>query len=242
MDDNMKDQKIGPLPIPVFVLVGGLAGFFLRLQMLAVGYDSQGVQITGSWPYVSLWVLSGLVLIGLAVLCLGMGKRSGLEENFKAAKIPAVCAVLSAAGLFVYSIVNLLNHTDLFSIVVYVLGVGAAFALAFQGYLRVSGRASAPAGMLVCLYLAALLICRFRTGARTRSWAITALSFWPVSSRCWRHTSWQDFPWAGGAAGRLFFAPWRLCISAAFPWQTQDGRIGCSLPPWLCGSSPGYAP
>ena len=45
---------------------------------------------------------------------------------------------------------------------VYVLGVGAAFALAFQGYLRVSGRASAPAGMLVCLYLAALLICRFR--------------------------------------------------------------------------------
>ena len=141
MDDNMKDQKIGPLPIPVFVLVGGLAGFFLRLQMLAVGYDSQGVQITGSWPYVSLWVLSGLVLIGLAVLCLGMGKRSGLEENFKAAKIPAVCAVLSAAGLFVYSIVNLLNHTDLFSIVVYVLGVGAAFALAFQGYLRVSGRA-----------------------------------------------------------------------------------------------------
>ena len=162
MDDNMKDQKIGPLPIPVFVLVGGLAGFFLRLQMLAVGYDSQGVQITGSWPYVSLWVLSGLVLIGLAVLCLGMGKRSGLEENFKAAKIPAVCAVLSAAGLFVYSIVNLLNHTDLFSIVVYVLGVGAAFALAFQGYLRVSGRASAPAGMLVCLYLAALLICRFR--------------------------------------------------------------------------------
>ena len=78
--------------------------------MLAVGYDSQGVQITGSWPYVSLWVLSGLVLIGLAVLCLGMGKRSGLEENFKAAKIPAVCAVLSAAGLFVYSIVNLLNH------------------------------------------------------------------------------------------------------------------------------------
>ena len=162
MDDNMKDQKIGPLPIPVFVLVGGLAGFFLRLQMLAVGYDSQGVQITGSWPYASLWVLSGLVLIGLAVLCLGMGKRSGLEENFKAAKIPAVCAVLSAAGLFVYSIVNLLNHTDLFSIVVYVLGVGAAFALAFQGYLRVSGRASAPAGMLVCLYLAALLICRFR--------------------------------------------------------------------------------
>ena len=114
MDDNMKDQKIGPLPIPVLVLVGGLAGFFLRLQMLAVGYDSQGVQITGSWPYVSLWVLSGLVLIGLAVLCLGMGKRSGLEENFKAAKIPAVCAVLSAAGLFVYSIVNLLNHTDLF--------------------------------------------------------------------------------------------------------------------------------
>lgn len=82
MDDNMKDQKIGPLPIPVLVLVGGLAGFFLRLQMLAVGYDSQGVQITGSWPYVSLWVLSGLVLIGLARSVPGHGKALRLGGKF----------------------------------------------------------------------------------------------------------------------------------------------------------------
>lgn len=57
---------------------------------------------------------------------------------------------------------QLLDKPDLFTTLVSILGLGGASALAYSGYLRLSGKASGPAGMLVCLYLAALLICRFR--------------------------------------------------------------------------------
>ena len=93
----MKDQKFGPLPVLLLTLAGGIVGFFLRLRMLAVGYDAQGVQIPGSWPFVALWILSGVVVLGLVLICLGMGNRAGLEENFKAASAPGVCMMLSAA-------------------------------------------------------------------------------------------------------------------------------------------------
>lgn len=158
----MKDQKFGPIPVLLLTLAGGLAGFVLRLMMLTVGYDAQGVQIPGSWPMVSLWVLSGVVLIGLAALCLGMGKRAGLEENFKASPVAGAGAMVAGLVFFVCSLVQLLDKPDLFSMVVYALGLGGGSALAYNGYLRLSGKVSAPAGMLVSLYLAALLICRFR--------------------------------------------------------------------------------
>lgn len=50
----MKDQKFGPLPVLLLTLAGGIVGFFLRLRMLAVGYDAQGVQIPAVgplWPF-----------------------------------------------------------------------------------------------------------------------------------------------------------------------------------------------
>ncbi|MFR8334180.1 MAG: hypothetical protein ACLU9S_18940 [Oscillospiraceae bacterium] len=109
----MKDQKFGPIPV-LFTLAGGLAGFVLRLMMLTVGYDAQGVQIPGSWPMVSLWVLSGVVLIGLAALCLGMGKRAGLEENFKASPVAGAGAMVAGLVFFVCSLVQLLDKPDLF--------------------------------------------------------------------------------------------------------------------------------
>ena len=105
----MKDQKFGPLPVLLLTLAGGIVGFFLRLRMLAVGYDAQGVQIPGSWPFVALWILSGVVVLGLVLICLGMGNRAGLEENFKAASAPGVCMMLSAAALFVCALVQLLD-------------------------------------------------------------------------------------------------------------------------------------
>ena len=217
----MKDQKFGPLPVLLLTLAGGIVGFFLRLRMLAVGYDAQGVQIPGSWPFVALWILSGVVVLGLVLICLGMGNRAGLEENFKAASAPGVCMMLSAAALFICALVQLLDKPDLFTTLVSILGLGGASALAYSGYLRLSGKASGPAGMLVCLYLAAPIPC----------WGITVLSFWRLWLLWWLPISWPDSPWGRDGGGLPSSAPWRRCFSAAFLWQIPDGPTGSSLPP-----------
>lgn len=158
----MKEQKIGPLPLPLLTLAGGVVGFFLRQRMLTVGYDAKGVQLAGSWPYIGLWVLTSVVLAALAALCLYMGDRSSYEENFKPSPVAGGCAIGAGAALFACSVIQLLDKPDVFSVIVNVLGLGGASALAMNGYLRLSGKSSAPAGMLVSLYLAAWLVARFR--------------------------------------------------------------------------------
>ena len=89
-------------------------------------------------------ILSGVVVLGLVLICLGMGNRAGLEENFKAASAPGVCMMLSAAALFICALVQLLDKPDLFTTLVSILGLGGASALAYSGYLRLSGKASGP--------------------------------------------------------------------------------------------------
>ena len=146
------------------------------------------------------------------VLCLGMGKRSTWRRNFKAAKIPAVVPV--GAGLST-PLRNLLNHTDLFPL--WSMFWVWAPPLAFQGYLRVSGRASAPAGMLVCLYLAALLICRFRDWSKDPLLGDYCFELFACVFAMLAAYQLAGFPLGRGRRRRrLFFAPWRLCISAAF--------------------------
>lgn len=239
----MKDQKFGPIPVLLLTLAGGLAGFVLRLMMLTVGYDAQGVQIPGSWPMVSLWVLSGVVLIGLAALCLGMGKRAGLEENFKASPVAGAGAMVAGLVFFVCSLVQLLDKPDLFSMVVYALGLGGGSALAYNGYLRLSGKVSAPAGMLVSLYLAALLICRFR------GWSADPLlgdyCFQLLGHGCLHGgclSAGRPFLWERGGGAPPSSGPWLPCSSAASPWRIRVGPGGCFLRRWFCGNSPAAAP
>lgn len=158
----MKKQTIGPVPVLGLTLAGGAVGIFLRLRMLSMGYDGQGIQIPNSWPYVTLWVLSGLFLLGLALLCRRMGDRASYEENFSASPLAAVGAFLGAVGLLACSTVKLLGNPDVFDLIVNILGLAAASALAVSGYLRLSGRQSAPALMVVSLYLATWLVSQFR--------------------------------------------------------------------------------
>ena len=158
----MKKQTIGPMPVLGLTLVGGAVGIVLRLRMLSIGYDGRGIQISNSWTYVTLWVLSGLFLLGLALLCRRMGDRAGCEENFPASPLAAVGAFLGAVGLLACSTVKLLGNPDIFDLIVNILGLAAASALAVSGYLRLSGRQSAAALMVVSLYLATWLVSQFR--------------------------------------------------------------------------------
>lgn len=162
----MKEQKFGPLPLLALTLAGSIAGFFLRIAMLRNGYDELGVQITGSLPYVILWVLTFLVLGGLGVLCSFMGNRNGLEENLTPSLPAAVGGALGGILLFASCLMGLLRKPDLFDTLVYSLGLAASALLVMNAWLRRSGKANAPAGLVMVLFLALYLVSRFRDWSR----------------------------------------------------------------------------
>ncbi len=162
----MKEQKFGPLPLLGLTLGGSLAGFLLRLRMLRTGYDGLGVQITGSWPYVALWILTFLMLGGLVALCCFMGSRSSLEENLRPSLPAALGGMAGGALLFACCLVGILGKPDLFDTLVYALGLAAGAFVAVNGYLRRTGKANAPGGMVITLFLALYLVSRFRLWSR----------------------------------------------------------------------------
>lgn len=162
----MKEQKFGPAPVLGVTLGCGLVGFLLRMRMLAVGYDQLGVQVTGSWPYVCLWILSALTLGGLVFLCHGMGQRASMAENLPASLTAAVGGMVAGVMLFVCCLVTILDKPDVFDTLVCALGLAAGALLAIQGYLRREGKASGPVGMGLTLFLALWLVSRFRGWSR----------------------------------------------------------------------------
>lgn len=163
----MKPQKFGPIPVLALTLGAGLAGFILRILMLSLGYDSLGVQISGHWTYVSLWVLSLVTLAGLAFLSAGMGSRRSAEENLPPSLPAAIGGGAAGALLFAQCLIELLGQLeperlDIFDLIVRVLGLAAGGLMIFGGYLRRSGRASTPAGMVITLFFALRLVSLFR--------------------------------------------------------------------------------
>lgn len=161
----MKPQKFGPLPVLGLTLAAGLAGFILRMLMLSLGYDQLGVQISGHWTYISLWALSLVTLAGLAFLSTGMGNRRSAAENLPASLPAAIGSGIAGGLLFVQCLIELLGQSeplDIFDLVVRVLGLVAGGLIVFGGYLRRTGRASAPAGMAITLFFALRLVSQFR--------------------------------------------------------------------------------
>ena len=158
----MKQQKFGPLPLPVLTVGGGLLGFALRLVMLKTGYDQQGVQLPGNWAYMALWILSALVLGGLVYLCLHMGARAKYSENFGPSPVAGTCAMVSGLLFFVNRLMAVLSTGDVFDIAMAALGMAGALCLCVLGALRWKGTAWLSMSMVVTLALAGDLIARFR--------------------------------------------------------------------------------
>lgn len=158
----MNEQKFGPMPIPALAVGGGAAGFILRLLMLKTGYDAEGIQISGSFPFVSLWILSALVLAGLAYLCLGMGRRCEYSKNFHPCLICGGCGLVAGVMLFVSRLIALLSVADSFDTIVAALGLAGGLSLCVRSALRCRGKAWLAMDMTVAMSLAAILIARFR--------------------------------------------------------------------------------
>lgn len=158
----MKEQKFGPMPVLALTAAAGLMGFFLRRAMLSLGYDALGVQISGHWTYICLWVLSALTLGCLFFLCRGMGDRSSMEDNLKPSLLSGICGILAGVLLLVCCLMGLLEQPGTLDMVVCAVGLAAGLCMALGGWLRISGQANGPAGLVITVFLAMWLIRHFR--------------------------------------------------------------------------------
>ena len=154
-------QKFGPMPVLALTIVGSIGGFILRKLILAHGYDELGVQITGSLPYVGLWILTFLVLGGLGFFCYGMGTRSSAEENLKPSVMACIGGVVSGLLLSAVNLIAILDHPSTLEAVACYLGLISGIVIAYGGFLRLKGKHYGPLGMIIPVYLAVWVVTHF---------------------------------------------------------------------------------
>ncbi len=154
----MKKETISPSVLLIPAVLGGFAGFMLRLYMLA-DYD---------WAYPVLWIVSGMVMLLLLFGASRMGKDGSMESNLTSAPVfkggisPVIPMLFGAVCLGAASVMGLLNYGDGFDAAAAALGLISAACLGVQAFLRREGSASPAAGMVIALALAVDLISRFR--------------------------------------------------------------------------------
>lgn len=156
-------QKFGPLPVLVITLVGSICGFLLRILMLAHGYDELGIQITGSLPYVGLWILTFLVLGALGFFCYGMGTRASVEDNWKPSPLACVGGVVSGLLLVGANVAAIMDHPSAFQAAANYLGLISGAVIACGGVLRLKGKHYGPLGMVIPVSLALWVVTHFTT-------------------------------------------------------------------------------
>lgn len=133
-------------------LAFSLAGFFLRKQQLAVGFDEAGLPNgTGVWPLVILSAAAVALFVAVALL---KEKRPGYEENFSAA-LPAVVLAAAGAGLLLAGNVLAFRQAGVMFPAAKLLPVlGAAAAFSFVAVAAGWYREKQPAPVLSILPVA----------------------------------------------------------------------------------------
>lgn len=156
---NKKMKNPHPYAIIVPTVVGGVFALLLRFAMLNRGAD---------WAWPGLWVLSGLMAILLGLLAVRLNRDNDPEMNLTpgpvARKMLSPGLAMGFGGLLLgaASVIALLEYQDTLEAVAAALGVFAGGALIYGAYLRIRGKSSVWAGMLITLFLLVDLISRFR--------------------------------------------------------------------------------
>lgn len=143
------------------LIAAGAAGFLLRRWQLATAFDEEGLVIGGS-P--SIWVLAVFALIVtvlLAVMALGLRRRSVYTECFSSGTPETVLTVASAVLVLAGCILAMVWGQR--TAVVTALGVAAALSMAVIGMQRYRGVVpSAAIHLIPSAYLILALIVDFR--------------------------------------------------------------------------------
>lgn len=156
-------KYLRPKYLPLFVVVAGLLGFFLRLWTLGSGPDKEGLYQSQPVAWVLLWILTAVTLGAILFLTAKLKNPGRYGDNFPASPISAAGTALAALALLVTGIQILTSPAGFLSIISGILGLAAAVCLILTAYARYQGKRPAFLTHAVpCLFFALWIFDRCR--------------------------------------------------------------------------------
>lgn len=149
--------------LPLFTLLSGALGLFLRWVLSRTGTDEKDLLVTGHWAGVLLFILTALFL---GVLFLGIRQlrnSSNYNRLFPASVFSFAGCILAAAGILLSALGDLRYRQDSFTLIIFALSVLCAVCLVLLGLCRMQGKQ--PGYLLhagVTLYMMVQLISEYR--------------------------------------------------------------------------------
>lgn len=149
--------------LPWLILAAGILGALLRLWLYAAGTDDRGLLTGGHIAHWLLWLLTAGVAAVLILGVMDLKQAGKYSFNFPASLTGAVGAAAAAAGLLVFSLMELFSPGDSLTRLDAFLGLLCAAALAFLGFCRRKGlHPSVLFHGMICLYMMLHLVGRYR--------------------------------------------------------------------------------
>lgn len=162
----MMKKLLRPDLLPFLTLIGGLAGFLLRLWTLGTGPDAEALYQPQPTAWVLLWAVTILVL-ALIRWQAGRLKVDGTHADCYPASITAAVGnLLAAVGIAVPALDMLLHGTDLLSTIGGILGCLSLVCLIPVAVARYQGKQP-----WFLLHFAPCLFLALRIFDRCRDWS-----------------------------------------------------------------------
>ena len=157
-------KKTLPRLLPWVTLGAGLVGFGLRLWLQLTGIDFLGLYVDGHPATTLLFVLTALTLPVLILCALPLGGRLPYRKLFPSSLPNALGCIVAGADIFITDLYELLQRSDVVTIVTFLVGVPAAVGLFFCGFRRMQEkRAAFLWRCLIVAYFTLHLLSQYRS-------------------------------------------------------------------------------
>ena len=136
-------KKSLPRLLPWFTLGAGLVGLGLRLWLQLTGIDFLGLYVDGHPATVLLFLLTAVTLPVLLLCALPLRGTLSYRKLFPSSLPNALGCIAAGAGIFISDLAELLQRTDMVTVVTFILGIPAAVGLFFCGFRRMQEKRAA---------------------------------------------------------------------------------------------------
>lgn len=156
-------QTLSPARLPLLVLGLGGIGLVLGKWFYGTGVDDRDLLVLGHPAGILLALLAIAVPVFLFLTCRTDRTEGTYRQNFPASPAAFIGSVVEAVGIFILSMGDLMDRTDVFCSVTGILGVVCFPALVVCGYCRWKQmRPSFLLHGLICLFFALHLFSQYR--------------------------------------------------------------------------------